>query len=222
MEKEYVMAVADPLVRTLVTAARRPVYDFFKRLTDIVLSAVALVLLSPLFAVVAYKVHKDGGPAFFVQERAGKDEKYFKMYKFRSMCVDAEDKLEDLRDLNEADGIAFKIEDDPRLTKFGKSIRKTSIDELPQLLNVLKGDMSLVGPRPPLRCEVDLYNDYQRQRLSVKPGLTCIWQCSGRSDIAFDEWMRMDMEYIKKRGYFYDWYLIFKTIPAVLSERGAR
>ncbi len=222
MEKEYVMAAAETRENERVVAAKRPVYEFFKRLTDIALSALALVLLSPLFAWVAFMVHKDGGPAFFVQERAGKDVKYFKMYKFRSMCVDAEDKLEELRDKNEADGLVFKIEDDPRLTKFGKFIRKTSIDELPQLLNILKGEMSLVGPRPPLRCEVENYNDYQLQRLSVKPGLTCIWQCSGRSDVGFDDWMRMDMEYIEKRGYFYDLYLILKTIPAVLARRGAK
>ena len=138
------------------------------------------------------------------------------------MVVGAENMLDELQSQNEADGFIFKMENDPRVTKVGNVLRRTSLDELPQLLNIFKGDMSLVGPRPPLRNEVEQYNDYQRQRLTVKPGLTCIWQCSGRSDVSLDEWMRMDMEYIEKRGYFYDWFLIFKTVPAVLTGKGAK
>lgn len=198
------------------------IYEFFKRLTDIVVSGIALIVLSPLFLVIAVLVKIDGGPAFFFQERAGKDEKYFTMYKFRSMVMGAEDMLDELQSQNEADGFIFKMENDPRVTTVGNILRRTSLDELPQLLNILKGDMSLVGPRPPLRNEVEQYNDYQRQRLTVKPGLTCIWQCSGRSDVGLDDWMRMDMEYIEKRGYFYDWFLIFKTVPAVLTGKGAK
>lgn len=201
---------------------KKPIYEFFKRLTDIVCSALALTVLSPLFLVVAVMVKSDGGPAFFVQPRAGKNGKYFNMYKFRSMCVDAEEKLAELKEQNEADGLAFKMEHDPRVTRIGDFIRRTSIDELPQLLNILKGEMSIVGPRPALEREVTYYNSYQMQRLLVKPGLTCIWQCSGRSDVGFDEWMDMDIRYIKNRGYFYDWLLILKTVPAVLKSRGAK
>lgn len=201
---------------------RLMIYEFFKRLTDIIVSGIAMVVLSPLFLVIAILVRRDGGPAIFAQDRAGKDEKYFKMYKFRSMVVGAEDMLDELQSQNEADGFIFKMENDPRVTRVGNILRRTSLDELPQLLNIFKGEMSLVGPRPPLRSEVEQYNDYQRQRLTVKPGLTCIWQCSGRSDLGLDEWMRMDMEYIEKRGYFYDLYLIIKTVPAVLTAKGAK
>ena len=202
---------------------KRPIiYEFFKRLTDIIVSGIAMVVLSPLFLVIAILVRRDGGPAIFAQDRAGKDEKYFKMYKFRSMVVGAENMLDELQAQNEADGFIFKMENDPRVTRVGNILRRTSLDELPQLLNIFKGEMSLVGPRPPLRNEVEQYDDYQRQRLTVKPGLTCIWQCSGRSDLGLDEWMRMDMEYIEKRGYFYDLYLILKTVPAVLTAKGAK
>lgn len=201
---------------------KKPVYEFFKRLTDIVCSGLALVVLSPLFLVVGIAVKSDGGSAFFTQPRAGKDGKYFNMYKFRSMCMDAEERLAELKEQNEVDGLAFKMEHDPRVTKVGDFIRRTSLDELPQLVNILKGDMSIVGPRPALEREVVYYDDYQKQRLMVKPGLTCIWQCSGRSDVGFSEWMDMDITYIKDRSYFYDWLLIFKTVPAVLASKGAK
>ncbi len=221
MECEYSLAMTENGADYKCEVNKKPVYEFFKRATDIVISGLALIVLSPVFLATAVAVKSDGGPAIFVQKRAGKNGEYFNMYKFRSMCVDAEKKLGELKEQNEADGLVFKIKDDPRITKVGRIIRKMSIDELPQLMNVFKGEMSLVGPRPALENEVKHYSDYQRQRLLVKPGLTCIWQCSGRSEVGFDEWMDMDITYIKNRGYLYDWKLIFKTIPAVLTAKGA-
>lgn len=201
---------------------KKPVYEFFKRATDIVCSGLAIVVLSPLLAAVATAVKSDKGPALFSQTRIGRDGIPFKMYKFRSMCVDAEAKKAELQSKNEADGPVFKMENDPRVTPVGKIIRRTSLDELPQLFNIFKGDMSIVGPRPPLENEVEEYTSYDIQRLKVKPGLTCVWQCSGRSNVGFREWMDMDMEYIKNRNYFYDWFIIFKTVPAVLRSEGAK
>ncbi len=197
-------------------------YETAKRLFDIVCSLLALIVLSPVFAVTSVLIKaEDGGSPFFSQTRVGKDGKRFKMYKFRSMCVDAEEKLKELQAMNEADGPVFKIEKDPRITKIGSFIRKTSIDELPQLINILKGDMSIVGPRPPLENEVQEYNAHQRRRLAVKPGLTCYWQCSGRSNIAFDQWVELDLKYIRERGFFKDIEIILRTIPAVLFHKGA-
>lgn len=174
------------------------VYFFVKRLIDIMGSFVGLIVLSPLFLVVAYKIKKEDpeGPVFFSQDRVGKNEKIFKMYKFRSMCVDAEEKLETLLQHNEVEGAMFKMKDDPRITKIGKFIRKTSIDELPQLLNVFRGEMSLVGPRPPLVREVAEYSVYDRQRLLIKPGCTGLWQVSGRNHVGFNEMVRLDLKYI--------------------------
>lgn len=198
------------------------VYLFLKRTMDIVCSLIALIVLSPIFLISAIAIKtEDGGKVIFSQNRVGKNENVFKMYKFRSMCSDAEEKLQDLQDQNEMDGLAFKIAKDPRVTKIGAFIRKTSIDELPQFINILIGDMSIVGPRPPLESEVANYNDYQRQRLLVKPGLTCFWQCSGRSNMSFDDWMNSDIYYIQNRSLWLDIKLIFKTIPAVLKSIGA-
>ena len=198
-------------------------YSISKRTMDIVSSLVGLILLSPLFLIVAIliKLEDPKGKVFFAQERNGKYPKTFKMYKFRSMVHNAEDLLKDLMDRNEQTGPVFKINDDPRITKVGKFIRKTSIDELPQLFNVLKGDMSLVGPRPPIPHEVDQYNSYQMQRLAVKPGLTCIWQVSGRNNIGFDEWVEMDIEYIKTRNLWLDIKLIFKTVGVLFGDDNA-
>ena len=189
-------------------------YSVTKRLIDIVGSLCGIILLSPLFLIVAIliKLEDPKGKVFFAQERNGRYPKTFKMYKFRSMVHNEEDLLKDLMDRNEQTGPVFKINDDPRITKVGKVIRRTSIDELPQLFNVLKGDMSLVGPRPPIPHEVEQYNSYQMQRLAVKPGLTCIWQVSGRNNIGFDEWVEMDIEYIKTRNLWLDIKLIFKTV----------
>ena len=198
-------------------------YSVTKRLIDIVGSLCGIILLSPLFLIVAIliKLEDPKGKVFFAQERNGRYTKTFKMYKFRSMVHNAEDLLKDLMDRNEQTGPVFKINDDPRITKVGKFIRKTSIDELPQLFNVLKGDMSLVGPRPPIPHEVEQYNSYQMQRLAVKPGLTCIWQVSGRNNIGFDEWVEMDIEYIKTRNLWLDIKLIFKTVGVLFGDDNA-
>lgn len=198
-------------------------YLFVKRMIDIVASLCGLILLSPIFLIVAIiiKIEDPKGKVFFKQVRNGKYPKTFKMYKFRSMLHNAEDLLKDLMDKNEQTGPVFKITNDPRITKVGRFIRKTSIDELPQLINVLKGDMSLVGPRPPIPSEVEQYNKYQMQRLLVKPGLTCIWQVSGRNNIGFDEWVEMDLEYIQNRSLWLDIKLIFKTIGVLFGDENA-
>lgn len=206
-----------------VLAKESILYSITKRLIDIVGSLCGIILLSPLFLIVAIliKLEDPKGKIFFAQERNGKYPKTFKMYKFRSMVHNAEELLKDLMDRNEQTGPVFKMNDDPRITKVGKFIRKTSIDELPQLFNVLKGDMSLVGPRPPIPHEVDQYNSYQMQRLAVKPGLTCIWQVSGRNNIGFDEWVEMDIEYIKNRNLWLDIKLIFKTVGVLFGDDNA-
>lgn len=206
-----------------VLAKESILYSVTKRLIDIVGSLFGIILLSPLFLIVAIliKLEDPKGKVFFAQERNGRYPKTFKMYKFRSMVHNAEDLLKDLMDRNEQTGPVFKINDDPRITKVGKFIRKTSIDELPQLFNVLKGDMSLVGPRPPIPHEVEQYNSYQMQRLAVKPGLTCIWQVSGRNNIGFDEWVEMDIEYIKTRNLWLDIKLIFKTVGVLFGDDNA-
>ena len=199
------------------------VYLFLKRLIDIIGASLGLILASPIMLIVAIliKLEDPKGPIFFSQIRNGAYPTTFKMYKFRSMYIDAEERLEELMHLNEQSGPAFKIKDDPRITKIGKFIRKTSLDELPQLFNVLKGEMSLVGPRPAIPREVEQYTPYQKQRLLVKPGLTCIWQVSGRNNIGFDEWVELDIEYIKTRKLWLDIKLILLTIPAMLGDENA-
>lgn len=199
-------------------------YDFVKRIFDIVASAIMLVGLFPLLVIVALLVMTDGGPAIYCQTRVGKGGREFKMFKFRTMVVgaDSEEFLEKLRKLNEMDGPAFKIKGDPRITKIGKILRKTSIDELPQLVNILIGNMTFVGPRPPLVMEVEKYKPYQMNRLLVKQGLTCYWQCSGRNNIKFKEWVRLDLQYIMDRSLVTDFKILLKTIPAVLSGKGAQ
>ena len=198
------------------------IYEFIKRLIDITGSLFGIILLSPLFLITAIIIKLDSkGPVFFKQNRCGKDGNLFKMYKFRSMVADAEDELKDLKDKNEMSGPVFKIHDDPRITKFGKFIRKTSIDELPQLFNILRGEMSLVGPRPPIDREVEKYNSYQMQRLLVKPGLTCYWQVMGRNNIDFDRWVDLDIQYIKERNTWIDIKLIFKTFFVLFGDKNA-
>lgn len=203
--------------------AKKPVYEFLKRTMDIVCSGLAILVLSPVLLIIAIAVRSDGGPAFYSQVRLGKNGKEFRIYKFRSMCINADspEMLAKLAALNEMDGPAFKIKNDPRITKVGHFIRRTSLDELPQLFNIFLGDMSIVGPRPPLVSEVAQYTDYQRQRLLVKQGLTCYWQCSGRNNINFDEWVELDLKYIRERSLWTDIKIILKTIPAVLSGDGA-
>lgn len=214
---------ADALAIEKIKVKDNRVYLFLKRSLDILASLAGLIVLSPLFLIVALaiKIEDPKGSVFFSQQRCGKDNKLFPMYKFRSMVSNAEELLEELKEMNEMDGPVFKIKEDPRITKVGKFIRKTSIDELPQLLNVLKGDMSLVGPRPAIPHEVAEYNEYQIQRLLVKPGLTCIWQVSGRNTIGFDEWVEMDLEYIKTRSFLLDLKLIFKTVGVLFGDENA-
>ena len=198
-------------------------YVVIKRLMDVVFSTIGLIVLSPIMLIVAVAIKLEDikGPILFSQERVGYLGKTFKMYKFRSMYVDAEQRLQELQHLNEQTGPVFKIKDDPRITKVGKFIRKTSLDELPQLVNVLRGEMSIVGPRPALPREVKQYNAYQKQRLLVKPGITCIWQVSGRNNIGFDEWVELDLEYIKNQSLGLDIKLILQTIPALLGDHNA-
>lgn len=194
----------------------------FKRAFDVVSSTVAVLLLSPVFVATAVAVRLESpGPIFFRQTRVGKNGRPFKMLKFRSMHVDAEARLESLRAQNEASGPVFKMRNDPRVTRVGAFIRRTSLDELPQFLNVLAGEMSIVGPRPPVPAEVKQYQRWQRRRLSVKPGITCTWQVSGRSDISFDQWMKLDLEYIDTWSLWQDIRICFRTVPAVLLSRGA-
>lgn len=205
-----------------ICSRRRNLYRFVKRLCDITLSVAALVILSPVLLIVALMIKlEDDGNVIYVQERTGHNGKVFRMYKFRSMCQDAEKIHKDLLDQNELDGPAFKMKDDPRVTKVGKVIRRTSIDELPQLINIIKGEMSIVGPRPLPTYEAEQCNEYQSQRLLVKPGLTCYWQCCGRNDIPFDEWIEMDLRYIREAGILTDLKLICMTIGAVVRSEGA-
>lgn len=201
---------------------KRPFYHTIKRLFDIVASAIGLILLSPLFLYLIIRIrHEDGGPAFYSQERIGKNEKPFRMWKFRSMVVNADKMLDKLEDQNEVNGAMFKIKDDPRITKIGHMIRKYSLDELPQLYNVLIGDMSLVGPRPPLPSEVEEYTDYDKQRLLVMPGCTGLWQVTRRNEVDFDEVVWLDIVYINHSGLWEDFKLIVKTVLVMVHPNGA-
>ena len=200
----------------------RLVYHTIKRGFDILASGVALVLLSPLFGILTVKIKKeDGGPAFYSQTRIGKNGKPFKMWKFRSMIVNADKMVKQLEEQNEIDGAMFKIKDDPRVTKIGHVIRKYSLDELPQLWNVLKGDMSLVGPRPPLPMEVADYTDYDKLRLTVTPGCTGLWQVTKRNDADFDEMVELDLEYINKSSLWFDFKILLKTVGVVIHPNSA-
>ncbi|MFJ8265531.1 sugar transferase [Peribacillus asahii] len=198
-------------------------YLRMKRLVDIIGSLLGLILLSPIILIVAIliKIESPKGSVFFKQVRVGKGETTFQMYKFRSMVTDAEDKLKDLLELNEVSGAMFKMKDDPRITRIGKFIRKTSIDELPQLWNVLKGEMSLVGPRPPLPREVEEYSSYDKQRLLVTPGCTGLWQINGRSNLSFNEMVKLDLKYIANRSIWFDIRIIFKTAFALIISKDA-
>ncbi|MCI6736798.1 MAG: sugar transferase [Intestinibacter sp.] len=199
------------------------VYLFFKRLLDIVGSIFALIVFSPIFLIVSIliKIDSPEGGIIFAQDRNGLNGEIFKMYKFRSMVPNAEELLDDLKHKNEMDGPVFKIKDDPRLTRVGRIIRKFSIDEFPQFVNVLKGEMSLVGPRPPIPKEVEAYSAYEMQRLYVKPGLTCYWQIGGRNSIGFDEWMELDLKYISERSMLVDIKIILKTIKKLFGDKNA-
>ena len=202
-------------------------YWAIRRTQDILLSVLAILVLWPVMLLVALAVWIDspGASPIFAQDRVGRDGKVFRFYKFRSMIPNAEDKLKDLLDQNEMEGPAFKIKDDPRITRVGRFIRKTSLDELPQLWNILRGDMSIVGPRPPLPREVAEYGEYENQRLLVTPGLTCYWQIQPlRNQLSFDEWVALDVKYIEdsceKGRFLVDWKIIFGTFGAVLGMNG--
>ncbi len=202
---------------------KKPIYSFLKRFIDIILSLLLIIVLSPLFVVVMILIVLDdrSGKAIFKQERCGKNGKRFNLYKFRTMCPDAESRLKELQDQNEMDGPVFKIKDDPRITKIGKILRSTNIDELPQLVNILKGDMSFVGPRPPLPKEVEQYDEQDQLRLLVIPGLTCYWQVTkNRNSMSFKEWMKLDRKYILERSLLVDIKLIFKTVLMIFKHDG--
>jgi exopolysaccharide biosynthesis polyprenyl glycosylphosphotransferase len=194
-----------------------------KRIIDFAVSLTLIVLLSPLFLTVAILIKlTSAGPVFFVQKRLGLNKRRFSIYKFRTMVADAEKKIHELEDLNEVSGPVFKIRNDPRITPVGRVLRKTSIDELPQLFNVLKGEMSLVGPRPlPVRDYEGFDQDWQRRRFSVVPGITCLWQVNGRSSVSFEQWMELDMQYIDQWSLWLDLKILVRTIPAVLRGSGA-
>ena len=206
-----------------VVVEKKPVYNFFKRLFDVIISAFGLVILFVPLLIVALIITIDspGASPIYTQTRVGKNGKRFTFYKFRSMVPEADAMLAELLKNNEMDGPVFKIENDPRITRVGRFIRRASIDELPQLWNVLLGDMSLVGPRPPLVREVERYNDYQMQRLSVIPGITCYWQIQPkRNSIPFDRWLELDLKYIKERSIWVDFKVVIKTFRAVIGLEG--
>lgn len=198
-------------------------YWIGRRTQDIVLSSLAMAILSPVMLITAIAIVVDdpsAGP-IFSQVRVGRNGRLFQLYKFRSMCPNAEAELDGLLGQNEMDGPVFKIKNDPRITRVGKFIRRTSIDELPQLWNILKGDMSIVGPRPPLPREVEQYGEYERQRLYVTPGLSCYWQIAPhRNELTFEEWMGLDVKYVKERSFLVDWKIILKTIKVCLYQSG--
>jgi exopolysaccharide biosynthesis polyprenyl glycosylphosphotransferase len=217
-QKEYLLVENSDIVKNTSS-----IYLFAKRISDVVGSIFGLVLLSIVFLSVAIliKIEDPKGPIFFTQKRIGLNGKEFKMYKFRSMVSDAEEKLKELLKYNEVSGAMFKMKDDPRITRVGKFIRKTSIDELPQLFNVLKGEMSLVGPRPPLPREVELYSNYDKQRLLVTPGCTGLWQVSGRNSVGFQEMVELDLQYIEKRTFLFDVKIIIKTVLVLFGSKDA-
>lgn len=220
---EYFDGKRDNTTINLEYQDKRYIYRGSKRIFDFVASLFGLTILSPLFLIVAIaiKVEDPKGPVFYSQVRFGKKQSPFKMYKFRSMIVDADKHLKELLSENEVDGAMFKMKEDPRVTKVGHFIRKHSIDELPQLLNVLLGNMSLVGPRPPLPREVQEYTEYDKQRLEVKPGCTGLWQISGRNNVGFHEMVELDLKYINKRGFMFDLCIIFKTIGVFVMPNSA-
>jgi exopolysaccharide biosynthesis polyprenyl glycosylphosphotransferase len=209
----------------LLTFASSPQNEFalfFKRTVDVVISAIALVFLSPLLLALAVLIKVTSrGPVFYRQTRCGLGGRQFTLLKFRSMAADADERFPELRELNEVDGPVFKMRNDPRCTPLGRWMRTLSLDELPQLWNVLCGHMSLVGPRPPLPHEVEQYEPWQRRRLRIRPGLTCLWALEGRSQLRFDRWVKLDLLYIDNWSVWLDFKILLKTIPAVLSGRGA-
>ena len=222
-DRDYATAAISGVVAMPVRGRRVPrAWHAYKRLTDIAIGGLFLLVTLPVIAVAALAIAiVDRGSPFFCQERVGLNGRRFRMFKLRTMVEGAHDMRDDLLHLNELDGPVFKIRNDPRLHPLGSFLRRTSIDELPNLFNVLRGEMSLVGPRPPLPCEVEHYTPYAMRRLTVPPGITCLWQISGRCGIAFDEWMRLDNEYIDSWSPLRDLAILAKTIPAVIRKDGA-
>ena len=213
----------NPNVKGPGAAKKRSVYLHVKRAQDIVLSTLGLVVLFPVLLLIALiiVIESPGESPIFIQTRVGLNGKKFRFFKFRTMYPDAEEHLEELLAKNEMNGPVFKIKDDPRITKVGRFLRKTSMDELPQLWNILKGDMSLVGPRPALPRETEQYDEHAWQRLTVIPGLTCYWQIQPkRNSLSFEKWLELDMKYIEERSYLVDWKILFGTIGAVLHMEG--
>lgn len=199
------------------------IYLVGRRVQDIVFSILAMIVLSPimLITMIAILIDDPSGSPIYRQQRCGRDGKRFAMFKFRSMHMGAEARLNDLLKDNERDGPAFKMKEDPRITRVGRFIRKTSLDELPQLWNVLIGEMSIVGPRPPLPREVVKYTKFQKQRLCIRPGITCYWQIQpNRHAVPFEEWVRLDLKYIRERSFWVDWKIILKTFKVVISKQG--
>ena len=216
--KEY------PVKTILINYKEKPFYEFLKRTVDICASGLGIILSSWLMLIIAILIKcTSKGPVLYKSIRYTKNGKPFVFLKFRSMVDKAEDLHEEMmdQDSGNSDGVRLKIKNDPRVTKIGKFLRKTSLDELPQLFNIFGGSMTIVGPRPAIASEIEKYSDREMQRLLVKQGLTCIWQCSGRSNVSFKEQVEMDIEYIEKRGFWFDIWLILKTIPAVLFAKGA-
>lgn len=219
------MDAADSVIEPLteLNIEKKSGYSFWKRFFDIVISVVALVILAVPFLIIALIIIIDspGASPIFVQERVGRDGKKFRFYKFRTMIPNADAKLSELLDKNEMEGPVFKIKDDPRITRVGRFMRKTGLDELPQLWNVLRGSMSLVGPRPPLAREVEQYDEHQLKRLSVMPGITCYWQIQPkRNSLSFEEWIELDFKYIRERSFKTDIIILFKTVGAVFGMEG--
>jgi len=198
------------------------VYRAAKRCLDLALALSGLLLLLPLLPAIVILIKLDSrGPVLFTQKRVGRGGRLFTCYKFRSMVQNAESLKSHLVSLNEATGPAFKIREDPRITAIGAFLRRSSLDEVPQLFNVVLGDMSVVGPRPQIPAEVELYEPWHRRRLDVKPGITCLWQISGRSHLSFEDWMRLDLDYIRQRSLRLDLMILLKTVPAVIARKGA-
>ncbi|MCT4376635.1 sugar transferase [Leuconostoc suionicum] len=206
------------VVEKKIIVRKDKTYLFMKRMMDYIGSGIGIIVLSPILLVIAIIIKvEDGGPVIFKQERVGYNGKHFYIYKFRSMRVDAEQLKKSLMKQNEVKGAMFKMKDDPRVTSFGKFMRKHSLDELPQFFNVFQGDMSLVGPRPPLQDEVEKYSDYEKQRLLVRPGLSGLWQISGRNNLSFSEMVELDLQYIQTRNIWIDIKIIVKTVWEMIA-----
>jgi exopolysaccharide biosynthesis polyprenyl glycosylphosphotransferase len=221
--KIYLEALQDLPLLTFTTTPQNDYLLFVKNALDFALAGVLLILFAPFLCLVALLIKLTSkGPVIFKQVRCGLGGRKFVLYKFRSMHTDAEEAKKELAHLNEMSGPVFKLSNDPRCTFVGRFLRKFSVDELPQLFNIIKGDMSFVGPRPPIPEEVEKYERWQRRRLRMKPGLTCLWQVSGRNEVDFAEWMKMDLQYIDTWSLFLDCKIFLKTIPIVLLGKGAR